>query len=99
MPLQDIAPGIGVILHHSFVDLVEREVELAKLGWIDHDLILFDEPAHPVYIDHTRDTLQLGAQHPFLQCALIGQLRLVDHRIGRGMRPCAELPVLSLLRG
>ncbi len=83
MALQHVAAGIGIVLRHRVVDIVERQVELAELGRIDQDLILFDEPAHAVHIDHARHALEQRAQDPVLERALIRQLRLDDLGIGR----------------
>ncbi len=82
MALQHVAAGIGVVLRDRVVDIVERQVELAELGRVDQDLILFDEPAHAVHIDHARHALQQRAQNPVLHRALIRQLRLDNLGVG-----------------
>ena len=97
--LEHIPAGIGVILRDSLVDFVQREVEFSQFGRIDKDLILLDEPAHPVHIDDSRHAFEQRPQHPVLDGPLVRQFPFEDLRIGYcGIRPCPELPVLSWLK-
>ena len=44
MAFQHIAAGIGIVLRHRLVDVVERHVELAEVGRIDQNLNCFTNP-------------------------------------------------------
>ena len=82
MTFEHIAARIRIVLRDGVVDLVQRQVVLSQLGWIDQHLILLHESAQRVHVNDARDSLEQRTQHPILERPLFRQLRCYDGRIG-----------------
>ncbi len=96
MFFQDVAAGIGVVARDRVEDFAEGQVVLAQHRRFDQHLILFDEAAHGVHIDHFRRAFQQRPDDPVLNRALIDQI-LVGHGIIRDGTPGVGQVVLEHL--
>src|SRR5512146_81935 len=55
---QDIAAGVGIVAGNGVEHLAEGEVVFPQHRGFDQNLVLFDEPAHGIDVDHFRRALQ-----------------------------------------